>query len=209
MAHELNNPLAAIRAYLQDVLMDIPEDSPLKERLVDAERATGRCKRIITDLLTFAREKTSEGTSNLNEVIASTIDTAKREVCRDRIQFTTELTPGLPTVALDPMQIKQILMNLISNASDAMDEGGDISIRTAIDDQNVVIDVKDNGNGMPPEVKAKIFDPFYTTKGPGKGTGLGLAISYNMIKRYNGRIDVDSEIGKGTSFTIVLPPKAK
>ncbi|MFA5500381.1 MAG: ATP-binding protein [Candidatus Omnitrophota bacterium] len=205
MAHELNNPVGAIRSYIQDVMEEIePEDSKWK-RLKMAEKATGRCKRIVMDLLTFSRENKDLKVNDINEIVEKTISVALEEISNPRIKMTRDLSGDLPKVKGDSRQIQQVFMNIIMNASAAIANDGEITIKTYSGPENVSIEVTDNGEGIPEDIQGKIFDPFFTTKSPGRGTGLGLAISYNIIKRFNGDIRVKSALGKGTVFTIVLP----
>ncbi|MBM3372298.1 MAG: GHKL domain-containing protein [Betaproteobacteria bacterium] len=113
----------------------------------------------------------------------------------------------MPAITCSPSQLNQVFLNLINNAAQATDAtGGEITLRTrTVDDGHVAVEIADNGKGIPPEIMSKIFDPFFTTKPVGKGTGLGLSISYEIVEQHGGRISVDSTVGKGTTFTIVLP----
>ncbi len=205
MAHELNNPIAAIRSYIQDVLEDLPQDSPLEDRLKKAEHATQRCKRIISDLLTFSRQETLKKSCNINKVIQQTVSLAKKELALPELVFETEFDEQISEIMLDPLQIQQVLMNLINNAKDAMDGKGTIKVKSIKNEDNIAVEVSDQGHGISLENQAKLFDPFFTTKAPGKGMGLGLALSYNIIKRYSGDIKVESQPGQGSRFTISLP----
>ncbi len=205
MAHELNNPVGAIRNFIQDVLEDTPEDDPRVNRLKRAEKATGRCKRIVMDLLTFARETRELKMAEINEMIRVTVSNAKEEMANPDITLSEELTPGLPQVKVDSRQLQQVLMNIIMNAADAIKGKGKITIRTRKDPGNIIINISDTGEGIPEGMQDKIFDPFFTTKAPGKGQGLGLAISYNIIKRFGGDMSAKSKSGEGTTFTIMLP----
>lgn len=205
MAHELNNPVGAIRNYLQDVLEDIPSKSPLRERLKNAEKATGRCKRIVSSLLTFARESVSLKPADINDILEEVINNAREEIPIRDIKIIKDLKPGLPQVEVDSIQIQQVFMNIIMNAARAVKNKGRITVKTYSVFNNINIDISDNGEGIPKEIQNKIFDPFFTTKAPGKGTGLGLAISYNIVKRFKGDIRVSSEKNVGTTFSITLP----
>ena len=205
MAHELNNPVGAVRNYIQDMLEDIPADSPLWERLMRVEKATGRCKRIVSDLLAFARENKESKMVDINGIIEKTLEGAQEEISNPKITISKELEPDLPEVKADPLQIQQVFMNLIMNASDAIKGEGQVIVRTSKTPRNIIVEISDTGEGIPEEIQDKIFDPFFTTKAPGKGTGLGLAISYNIIKRFNGDIRVKSQKGTGATFTIILP----
>lgn len=205
MAHELNNPVGAIRAYLQGTIENLPADSPLKERLQGAVRATDRCKRIVADLLTFSRDDKSAKMSDVNEVVKKTVDIASKESTDQNLSFAVDLDEKMPQIMIDPMQIQQVLMNLINNSKDAIKGEGKIVVKTSVENDFVKMEVRDNGCGMSQDVVSKVFDPFFTTKSPGKGMGLGLSISYSLITRYNGTIDVKSKVGEGTVFTISLP----
>jgi len=209
MAHELNNPVGAIRASLQDVLEDTSEDDPRWEALKGAEKSTGRCKRIISDLLTFSRESKELRLQGINDIVDGAVAIAQKERMNPRIKISKELGSDLPKMKLDGLQMRQVLMNMILNASQAIKEEGEVIIRTSKDTGNIKIEVSDTGEGIPKEIQKTIFDPFFTTKAPGAGMGLGLSISYSIIKRYNGDIEIKSEEGKGTTFTIALPVDEK
>ncbi len=123
------------------------------------------------------------------------------------IRVHRELTPDLPLVVGNPSQIKQVFTNIVTNAVDAMDGEGDLTLRSGCDPagSHVWVSFTDTGPGMPPAVRARIFEPFFTTKEPGKGTGLGLSLSYNIMRMHRGDIRVESEPGRGTTFTVVFP----
>ncbi len=205
MAHELNNPVGAVRNYIQDVLEDISQDSPLRERLMRVEKATDRCKRLVSDLLTFSRESKELKLVDINDVVENALSNAKEEISNAKISVSKELDPQLPKIKVDPLQIQQVFMNIIMNASDAVKGEGRISIKTYQTPDSIFVEISDTGTGIPEEIQDKIFDPFFTTKAPDKGKGLGLAISYNIIKRFDGDIKVKSEKGKGTTFILILP----
>lgn len=205
MAHELNNPVGAIRNYIQDVLEDTQEDDPYSGRLKKAEKATGRCKRLVSDLLTFSRESKELKSVDINDMVEATILNAKEEIANPKINVLKELDAGLPRIKLDPLQIQQVFMNVIMNAGDAIKDEGRVTVKTYKTAENIFIEVSDTGEGIPEEIRDKIFDPFFTTKSSRKGKGLGLAISYNIIKRFNGDIKVTSKKGEGTTITLILP----
>jgi len=208
MAHELNNPVAAIRGYIQDILESLPKDSPLRKSAEGAERATGRCKRIVADLLTFSHKSDTDKGCHLNEVVEDTVAIAKKENDHPHIDWKTDISANnIPPLSIDAAELKQVLMTLINNAKDAMTEKGTISIQTKKTGEEALIEVSDTGHGIPLEIQDKIFDPFFTTKPPGKGMGLGLALAYNTIKRYGGDIAVKSQPGQGSRFIITLPVK--
>src|SRR5262252_3983847 len=141
---------------------------------------------------------------NLNEGLQSTLRIARHEVKRHTVQ---EDYGDIPTITCSPSQINQVLLNLISNAAQAIEsERGLIRLCTRReDDAHVTVEIEDNGKGIPPDVLPRIFDPFFTTKDPGKGTGLGLSISHKIVERHGGSITVDSAVGIGTKFRVVLP----
>jgi two-component system NtrC family sensor kinase len=189
-------------------LRKTPPDTPDYEDLEVIVRETTRCRKIVKELLDFARETKSERKpSDLNKVIRDTISLIQNQVSFQNVQIRTELDGNLPAVPMDANEMQQVFTNLALNAAEAMPDGGAITIRTGPDsDRNYVkAEVTDTGTGIPEENLSKIFDPFFTTKEAGVGTGLGLAVTYGIIQRHEGTIDVESEVGKGTTFTIRLP----
>jgi anti-sigma regulatory factor (Ser/Thr protein kinase) len=164
-----------------------------------------RIQQIVKDLRVFARLDESElNVVDLNEGIESTANIILGYAKKNRVQLVTELGP-LPAVTCFAAKINQVVMNLLSNAIDACDEGGTVTIRTGAEPGGVRIEVADTGGGIPPEVRERIFDPFFTTKPIGVGTGLGLSISYGIVQDHGGKIEVESEPGQGSCFTVHLP----
>ncbi|MCK5503773.1 MAG: GHKL domain-containing protein, partial [Thermodesulfovibrionia bacterium] len=156
----------------------------------------------------FSRESKGEYSElNVNKVIDDTLGFSASKIKQKGIQITKEYEDALPKVDGEKTELQQVILNMITNALDAMTDGGKLTIRTDItkDKNNVIMEFIDNGTGIEKEHLGKIFDPFYTTKRPGKGTGLGLSVSYKIIKKHGGNISVESEPGKGTKFTIYLP----
>ncbi|MDF1580783.1 MAG: ATP-binding protein [Desulfuromonadales bacterium] len=205
MAHELGNPLGAVSGYL--ALIRSEPDATLAQEL--AERAMieiTRIDRLVRDLLDYARpaDETLDDV-DINEVTTAAVEFLRHQGIFDSRQFacTPATTPA--TVRIDRHRLQQVLVNLLLNARDATADGGQIVLTTAIDHDAVKISVRDDGCGMPPEVLAHIFDPFYTTKDPDQGRGLGLAVCARIIDDAKGRIDVDSAPGKGTLLTLTLP----
>ncbi len=212
IAHEINNPLTGVLTYSHLLLKDAPPDSPQKEDLEVIVRETTRCRQIVKELLDFARERKSERKpTDLNGVIRNTISLVENQVSLHKVEIRTELDPELPEIPIDANQIQQVFTNLALNATEAMPEGGAITIATssAENERFVTAEVSDTGTGIPEENLSKIFDPFFTTKEKGTGTGLGLAVTYGIIERHHGTIEVRSEVGKGTTFIIRLPREAK
>ena len=166
-----------------------------------------RVRRIVADLQTFARLHEAERkTVDLAENLRSTLALAKSELSARRIKVRFDLAE-LPPVACYPAELNQVFMNLIVNAVQAMPQGGVLTLRgQRQDDGQTRLQFQDTGAGIPPDVIGKIFDPFFTTKPVGSGTGLGLSVSYNIVvKRHGGRIEVESAVGRGTVFTLLLP----
>jgi len=227
IAHEVNNPLAVIgeeAGWMQDLmkrdsLKDIKELDEFKDSLREIGVQTGRCKEITHKLLSFARKMDSVLKDvDANKLIDEVISMREREASYSNIAFVEEYQENLPLVYSDPSLLRQVMLNLINNAIDALPKGGEITIETraSIDEaavqtgmdtapDGIVIAVRDTGIGIPKESLNRIFDPFFTTKAPGKGTGLGLSICHGIIEKLGGTISVASQVGKGTTFTIKIP----
>ena len=170
----------------------------------ESVEGTSRVKDIVLNLRNFARLDSGEWSDcDVNEAMESTFNIVWNEL-KYKCEVVKEYGE-LPLVHCQVQKIKQVFLNLLVNAAQAIPEKGDVKIRTWAENGNVCISVKDTGVGIPEEVLPKIFDPFFTTKEPGKGTGLGLSIAYSIIKQHGGAIYVDSEQGTGTTFTVVLP----
>ena len=210
VAHELNNPLATILSWaeqLSEKELDDRTRRGVDVILGEADRAA----RIVRHLLTFARKRQSTRTlTDLNQVVTETLALRAHEHTLTNISVVTALAAGLPPVFADAHQIQQVLLNLVINGEHAMlsaNGRGSLVIRTwhNADEDSVVIDVSDDGPGVPVEVRTKIFDPFFTTKDVGKGTGLGLTVAYAIVQEHGGQIHVDSRPGRGASFVVELP----
>ncbi len=220
IAHEINNPLAIIgeeAGWIQDLLKreamsQLPEMGEIRDSLREIVVQAGRCKEITHKLLSFARKMdASIRDVDVNSLVDDVVGMRERDASLDNIQIAKELEQNLPIIHSEPSQLRQVLLNLVNNAIDAIPHGGTITVRTAKSDLEpggVRFSVSDTGIGIPKENIEKIFDPFFTTKLPGKGTGLGLSICHGIIQKLGGTITVASEPGKGTSFDITLPPQA-
>ncbi|MBE3098665.1 MAG: response regulator [Planctomycetes bacterium] len=210
VAHELNNPLASILSWAER-LSGRPLDDPTKRGLDVILHEAERAARTVRNLLTFARKRhTTRTMVDMNHVVRETLAVRAYEQRVTNIRVIDALAAGLPPVFADAHQLQQVLLNLIINAEQAMLAAhgrGTIVIRTWHDAEreSVVLEVNDDGPGVPEEVRSKIFDPFFTTKEVGKGTGLGLAVSYAIVQEHRGRIWVDSGDKGGASFFVELP----
>jgi len=208
IAHEVKNPLASIRGHAQLGLRKLPAEDPLAEYFRLIERETGRSLEILKNLLRFSRQETAEMSRiDLNEVVTDTVKLVKHQLGMRKVHLESTLYEGLLDIVGNANQIEQVLLNLFMNAGDAMEDegGGTLTVTSELVDGWAVIRSTDTGSGIPPDVKERIFNPFFTTKAVGKGTGLGLSVSYGIVKDHNGEITVESEVGRGTTFTIKIP----
>jgi PAS domain S-box-containing protein len=214
VAHELNNPLATILSWAERLSQQASDDERLKRGLNVILSESERAARIVRNLLTFARKRQStRAMVDLNEVIKETLNLRAYEQRITNISVIPALAAGLPTVFADGHQIKQVLLNLLMNAEQAMlgaHGRGTIVLRTWHDSakQVVVMEVNDDGPGIADDVQGKIFDPFFTTKEVGKGTGLGLTVAYAIVQEHGGRITLRSHRGSGASFFVEFPVSA-
>jgi two-component system NtrC family sensor kinase len=214
IAHEINNPVAIMveeAGWIQDLLSEgIDKGDNFEEfkRALNQIQTQGhRCKGITHKLLSFARKTDSRvETLQINEFVTEVVDLLSQKFKYANINVDVQLHPELPTIQASATEIQQVLMNILQNAVYAMEKtGGKISILTGVKDQNICISINDTGPGIASDNLARIFDPFFTTRPVGKGTGLGLSICYGIINKMGGRIDVESKLDEGTTFTIVLP----
>lgn len=210
IAHEVKNPLAGILGYAQMSKKKLQADSPVFPYLDIIEKETVRCKEIVENLMKFARqEKAMMSRIDINKTIKDSIRLVEHQIGISGIKLVQIFAlDGAPVwITGNANQIQQVMMNLMLNAQQAMENRGTITISThfSVESQKVLVMVSDTGPGMPDDVKTRIFEPFYTTKGVGKGTGLGLAVSLGIVKDHGGAIEVESAVGKGTTFTITLP----
>jgi two-component system NtrC family sensor kinase len=206
IAHEINNPLTGVLTSGQLLLDDCPPDSPDHEDLETIVNETLRCRRIIRGVLDFARQSAPEKRRmRISPVIATTLAFLEHQASFHNIEIIQDIQEDMPHVLIDKDLIQQVFTNILVNASEAMKEVGTLTITADYrpESDQVRVCISDTGCGIPEEDLPKIFDPFYTKKE--MGTGLGLAISYGIIAEHGGTIDVQSEPGKGTTFTISLP----
>jgi two-component system NtrC family sensor kinase len=210
IAHEINNPVNNISLILESLIEDGAEmdDEERNKLYQDAMDQADRTSEIVKNLLEFSRAShPRQEEVDLEELVDNTARLLNNEIKLHAIKFTKQVQARLPRVRLDKGGIQQVLLNLFMNSVQAMDRGGELTVKIgpAEDSREARIDVIDNGPGIPPEYLGQIFDPFFTTKKEGVGTGLGLSVSYNIIKKNNGRLEVESQPGQGTRFSIFLP----
>jgi signal transduction histidine kinase len=204
MAHDMNSPLNAIRLTLQAATEELPEDHSLQPLLNSANRASLRCKRLVADLLAFSREPSPTVNSDPKEVLETCVQIFRSE-SSPGVEVTTAFEEEPVRLTLDKAQLQQAILNLMTNAADAMDGKGAIHLGLHATPEEVVLEVRDNGPGMPPEVRQRVFEPFFTTKGTGRGHGLGLPITQQLVQRNGGRVDLQTELGQGTTFRLHFP----
>ncbi|MBC8414156.1 PAS domain S-box protein [bacterium] len=206
VAHEIGNPLASISSLVQEITAE--ETLPfVTESLFTINRHIDRIARIVRNLGDFARLNPRQKIStDLQDILENTINLIRYDKNFRKIELSTDIRE-IPKLTIDPDQMQQVFLNLMLNARDAMPDGGSITILIREKKGFIEIIISDSGEGINTENQDKLFDPFFTTKGPAKGTGLGLSICYSIIKDHGGTIDVNSEKGVGTSFTIRLPLK--
>jgi len=214
IAHEINNPVAIMveeAGWIQDLLAEGIEQGEnldeFKRALEQIENQGRRCKEITHKLLSFARKTDSRvQTVQLNELVAEVVDLLSQKARYANVQVLVELQPDLASIQASVTEMQQVLMNILHNALDAMEKtGGKILITTRSEGERVRLSMADTGPGIPESNLGRVFDPFFTTKPVGKGTGLGLSICYGIIHKMGGQIDVESQVGKGTVFHVVLP----
>jgi len=208
IAHEINNPLGGILIYSSLMMEDLPEEDPKRGDLMRIVQEAGRCKEIVKSLLEFARQTEPKmEPTDINRAINDGLFFLVNQALFHNIQIIKNFDPFLPFVSGNASQLKQVFMNIIVNAAEAMHGSGTLTITTspAPDRKRVFVEFTDTGEGIPEENFTRIFDPFFTTKEVGKGTGLGLATSYGIVEDHGGKITVKSKVGEGTTFTIELP----
>jgi len=220
VAHDFNNLLTVINGYAGFVMEDLRKDDPMWADVAEIRKAGERATTLIRQLLAFSRRQFLRPVVvNLNDVVAN-IEKMLRRVIGEDVELVTDAAPDLGSVNVDPGQLEQVIVNLAVNSKDAMPEGGRLTIETANVDLDAdyarghpettpgpyaVLRVTDSGHGMDKATLERIFEPFFTTKEPGRGTGLGLSTVYGMVKQSGGNIEVHSEEGKGTAFTLYFP----
>lgn len=211
IAHEINNPLSVILGFAQSLLKRLKDEAMLMP-LKSIEREANRCKYLVHDLLTFSRiGRTDKEKCDINEVVQSALSLIEAQTKFKSVELVKDFSTEMQKSLVSLNQLQQVIINLCNNAIDAMAEltNGKLTIRTLmskIDNKDFIeIHVQDNGTGIPQEIQTKVFEPFFTTKDVGKGTGLGLSLVYEIVQRHHGRIELESEVSKGSTFKILLP----
>ncbi|MFH1176087.1 MAG: ATP-binding protein [Acidobacteriota bacterium] len=206
VAHEVNNPLAGILTCLETLRAN-PDDRELLTRyLALIHDGIKRIEHIVLNLLDFSRprEIRPEPTS-INHNLHHVAELVEYQLKKNRVEVHFELDPMEPIVRADHFQMEQLFLNLVLNAIQAMPEGGTLTLRTRSLTGRIIAEVVDSGQGIPDDIRDRIFDPFFSTRGVGEGTGLGLAVSYGIVAAHGGSIEVKSTVGKGSTFRVVLP----
>lgn len=211
VAHEVNNPLSSISAFAQLLLRDGGLSSAQRDSIEVIKSETLRASQVVKDLLAFARRSDPlREPLDLNGVVLRTLRLRGYQMASSRIDVQTELASALPQVVGDPRQLQQVCLNLITNAAQAMTPlgGGTLVVSTRLNGNQVVLDVRDTGPGIPERARTHIFEPFFTTKREGEGTGLGLSVSYGIIAAHGGTIEVADSSTAGTTLRVTLPVAA-
>jgi signal transduction histidine kinase len=220
IAHEINNPIASVAGYAEAMLRRLRDDPTLVKNpelqvfpqyLGVIVRESYRCKAIIDQLLGFGRK--SDGIAvdvDLNLLLQEITGLLRHHPTYRQVNMTTDLCPELPHVLADPSGLRQVFMNMLINAHQAIGEQGQVELATGRSNAtHVFIRIRDNGPGIGPDAIDKIWDPFFTTKEVGQGIGLGLALPYDIVKRHGGVMEVASRLGGGWEFTVLLPVRAE
>lgn len=211
VAHELNNPLATLALHAESLLDRLTGDDPKRRAVLVIEQEIERMANLVANLLLFSRRSHQQAsTVDLAEEISNSLEFVHYHLRSHQISVVTEFADGLPNVHADRQQLRQLFLNILTNSSDAMPDGGTLTLRASQrtrDDGVPVIQIEfsDTGIGINPADQQKLWEPFFTTKPEGKGTGLGLPICRRIVEEYRGTIDIESERGKGTTVRIILP----
>jgi two-component system, NtrC family, sensor kinase len=208
VAHEINNPLGGILLYGNLLLEKMPESDPNRETVREIVEQAARAKEIVVGLLDFARQRPPRLVRHdLNDIVHDVLALVEREPRRAQMQLRVELSTLPLFVRVDAMRIQQVLVNILLNAIDAMREGGQLTVRSGLSERGGFcrVAISDTGSGIRDEDLPRIFEPFFTTKDVGDGVGLGLAISYGIVQQHGGEIEVQSRLGAGSTFRVILP----
>lgn len=206
IVHDVKNPLAVIKGLAEVMLDDPDHDAEERSWLANIRDNAAKANQIVSDLLKFARQSNLERTQrDLRETVQASVRLTEYLARRARVKVVSDM-PAQPVImAYDAQQVEQVLINMIHNAIQAMPDGGALRLSLSQASEAAALAIQDTGKGIAPENLSRIFDPFFTTKPEGEGTGLGLSVSYGIISNHGGRIDVESQLGEGTTFIISLP----
>jgi signal transduction histidine kinase len=210
IAHELNNPLTSVTGFAELVMDELPPDSPIRPDMDLVIREARRARDVVRRLLDFARQSESaRAHASLNKVVEDIITLTRHLIHTNGVEVYLELQEDLPWVSMDENQMKQVLLNLVHNALQAMPQGGQLRIKTAeqqkIGRDGVIVSVRDSGMGIAIENQTRVFEPFFTTKADHGGTGLGLSVTYGIVSDHGGEIELISQPDQGSTFTVWLP----
>jgi len=206
IAHELNNPLYGIMNTLELLKTEVPPQSKRRKILEMALSETVRLSELLRKMLSFSKpDQEQRQPVDINTVIDEILLLHEKQLRENDIRIDAKFADGLGRVNASKNQLRQVFLNIVANARDAMANGGTLTVTTGSDGENVIIEITDTGTGIKKEHIDKIFDSFFTTKGEVKGVGLGLSVCYGFIKDHDGDIVVKSEVGTGTTFVITLP----
>jgi signal transduction histidine kinase len=206
IAHEINNPLTTVLGFASFLTERLPTADPMREELGLIQEEASRARDIVRDLLQFSRQRDfAPESADVNTVLEQVIAMVRRQGALSAITVNERYARDLPSVELDVSRIKQVFLNIINNAVYVMPDGGSLTITTAAVDGGLRIAFQDTGPGIAPEHRDRIFDPFFTTKPEVSGTGLGLSVSLGIVQSHGGTIEVETEIGRGSTFTVALP----
>jgi PAS domain S-box-containing protein len=206
IAHELNNPIYGIMNTLELLKTEIPAESKRRRILELSLSETQRLAEMLRSMLSFSKpEEEKRRPVKINELVEGILLVMEKQMKEANIKMETHFDDGIPEVMASTNQMRQVMLNMLKNAKEAMPKGGTLTVRTNKQDKKVLIHIQDTGIGIPEELKDKVFEAFFTTKQKVKGVGLGLSVCYGIIKGHGGEIKVESEEGKGTTFIITLP----
>jgi signal transduction histidine kinase len=206
IVHDVKNPLAVIKGLAEELREEPGLVEPVRAQLSVIRDNAARANTIVTDLLKFARQSSPEMTElDMRQSVEAAVRLTEYLARKGNVKVVVDLPSRAAVAVYDPQQIEQVLINLIQNAVQAMPGGGTLRVNLSLAARAMAIAIADTGIGIPPENLTRIFDPFFTTKPEGEGTGLGLSVSYGIVTRHGGKIGVESKVGQGTTFTVLLP----
>jgi signal transduction histidine kinase len=207
VAHEINNPLGGVLGHVQLLLAEKTAGHPDYEDLRCIDEAAKRASQVVQNLLRFSVQHPQPVHTHLdvNKLVGDTISLTRAQIEDQKIALELDLAPEVPRLRGDAGQVAQVLLNLVANARTAMPEGGRLRVATRKAGDQVTLSVEDTGRGIAPEIRERIFEPFFTTKSEWSNVGLGLSVSYRIVEEHGGRIEMASELGRGSTFTVYFP----